>query len=127
PEKGWRVVLNDSHHPWYMDLLEAYDVVANLLSVNREGKRFEEMGLAAGVGYSMDGVPRSGMGVDAADFNGDGWQELFVANIDQEIFSLYLNNRDETFDDVAWKTGIGPVTRMLSGWGLKFFDYDNDG
>ena len=125
--KGWGVVVTDINNDGYMDIFQANDMVANFLFVNREGKRFEEMGLAAGVGYSMDGVPRSGMGVDAADFNDDGWQELFVANIDQEIFSLYLNNRDETFDDVAWKTGIGPVTRMLSGWGLKFFDYDNDG
>ena len=29
------------------------------------------------------------MGVDAADFDGDGWQDLFVANVDQEMFSLY--------------------------------------
>ena len=48
-------------------------------------------GLGAGVAYSEAGKPRSGMGVDAADFDGDGWQDLFVANIDQEFFSLYRN------------------------------------
>ena len=67
------------------------------------------------------------MGVDSADFNQDGWMDLFVANIDQEIFSLYHNNRDGTFDDVAMQDGIGMATRWMSGWGLKFFDYDNDG
>ena len=41
------------------------------------------------------------MGVDAADLNGDGWQDLFVANVDQEMFSVYQNNKDETFRDVA--------------------------
>jgi len=67
------------------------------------------------------------MGVDSADFNQDGWMDLFVANIDHERFSLYQNNRDETFDDQANATSIGAATRLLSGWGLKFFDYDNDG
>ena len=67
------------------------------------------------------------MGVDSADFNNDGWMDLFVANIDEEIFSLYQNNHDGTFDDVAMQQGIGMATRWMSGWGLKFFDYDNDG
>jgi hypothetical protein len=81
----------------------------------------------ADVAYSADGRARSGMGVDAADFDQDGWMDLFVANIDQEIFSLYRNNGDGTFEDVAMPAGIGMATRWMSGWGLKFFDYDNDG
>jgi hypothetical protein len=85
------------------------------------------MGLQADVGYSAEGRARSGMGVDSADFNEDGWMDLFVANIDEEIFSLYQNNRDQTFDDQAMTAGIGMATRWMSGWGLKFFDYDNDG
>jgi hypothetical protein len=67
------------------------------------------------------------MGVDAADYDQDGWVDLFVANVDQEMFSLYHNNKDESFKDVAIPTGIGRATRLLSGWGLKFFDFDNDG
>jgi hypothetical protein len=50
-----------------------------------------------------------------------------VANIDLERFAIYQNNHDETFDDQAGPTGIGMATRLMSGWGLKFFDYDNDG
>lgn len=53
--------------------------------------------------------------------------DLFVTNVDQEMYSLYHNNRDETFDDMATPYGIGMVTRLMSGWGVKFFDYDNDG
>jgi hypothetical protein len=85
------------------------------------------VGLAAEVGFSANGQPRSGMGVDSADFDGDGWQDLFVANVDQEMFSLYHNNQTESFSDVARQNGIAQATRVLSGWGLKFFDYDNDG
>jgi len=40
---------------------------------------------------------------------------------------LYQNNRDGTFDDLAMPMGVGMDTRWMSGWGLKFFDYDNDG
>jgi hypothetical protein len=67
------------------------------------------------------------MGVDAADVLGSGRQDLFVANIDQEMFSFYRNLGNESFRDVAADHGIAQSTRLLSGWGLKFFDYDNDG
>ncbi len=77
--------------------------------------------------FSADGRARSGMGVDSADYDQDGWMDLFVANIDREIYSIYQNNHDETFDDQARETGVGMATRLMSGWGLKFFDYDNDG
>jgi len=125
--KGFGVVATDINNDGFLDLFQANDTVANFLFVNRGGKKFEESGLQAGVGYSDDGVPRSGMGVDSADFDGDGWQDLFVANVDQETFSLYHNNGDETFNDTSKSAGIADPTRLLSGWGLRFFDYDNDG
>ncbi len=67
------------------------------------------------------------MGVDAGDYDGDGWEDLFVANIDQQDFSMYRNTGKERFVDVAGKQSIAQATRLLSGWGLKYFDYDNDG
>jgi hypothetical protein len=125
--KAWGVVATDLNNDGKMDLFVANDTTANFLFMNRGSGRFEEVGALAGVGFSEMGRPRSGMGVDAADFNQDGWMDLFVANIDHEKFSLYQNNHDETFDDQAGATGIGAATRLMSGWGLKFFDYDNDG
>ena len=61
------------------------------------------------------------MGVDSVDLNQDGWMDLFVANIDHEAYALYQNNHDETFDNIAAATGIASATRLMSGWGLKFF------
>src|SRR5262249_6805300 len=110
-----------------LDRFVANDTVPNFLFMNRGGGKLEEIAAQAGAAYSAEGRPRSGMGGDAADFNQDGWIDLFVANIDRETFSIYQNNRDESFDDQAYQTGIGAATRLLSGWGLKFFDYDNDG
>jgi len=125
PGKSFGAVATDINNDGLMDLFVANDTTANHLFLNKGGGRFEEIGLASGVGYSDAGSPRSGMGVDATDFDGDGWQDLFVANIDQELFSLYHNEKDLTFTDQAGE--IGAATRLFSGWGLKFFDFDNDG
>jgi enediyne biosynthesis protein E4 len=125
--KAWGVVATDINNDGRMDLFVANDTVANFLFVNRGEGKFEEAGTTAGVAYSSEGRPRSGMGLDSADTDQDGWMDLFVANIDHELFSLYRNNHDETFDDMGNATGIGAATKLMSGWGLKFFDYDNDG
>ncbi len=125
--KAWGVVAADINNDGWMDLFVGNDTVANFLFANRGKGRFEEIGTLAGVGYGSFGTARSGMGVDAADYDQDGWLDLFVANVDHESFSLYRNLKDESFTDATATSGIGSSTRMLSGWGLKFFDYDNDG
>ena len=130
--KGLGVVATDINNDGWMDLFVANDTVQNFLYVNRgrgpNGRwNWDEIALQAGVGFSDSGRPRSGMGVDAADLKGDGWQDLFVANVDHEMFSVYQNNKDETFRDVAQANSVAASTRLLSGWGLRYFDYDNDG
>ena len=118
----------DINNDGRMDLFVANDTVQNFLFMNRGKGKWEEIGLVAEVGFSANGQPRSGMGVDAADVDGDGWQDLFVANVDQEMFSLYKNDGKESFSRRrARSNGVAQATRLLSGWGLKFFDYDNDG
>ena len=125
--KALGVVATDINGDGMIDLFVANDTVQNFLFANRGKGKWEEIGLAAEVGFSVNGTPRSGMGVDAADVNGDGKQDLFVANVDQEMFALYRNDGNEFFSDVASAHGVAQATRLLSGWGLKFFDYDNDG
>lgn len=125
PGKSFGAVATDVNNDGLLDLFVANDTMPNFLFLNKGGGKFEESGLAAGVAFSDAGKPRSGMGVDAADYDGDGWQDLFVANIDQEFFSLYHNQKDLIFTDEPGE--IGTATQMLSGWGLRFFDYDNDG
>jgi enediyne biosynthesis protein E4 len=127
PGKSWGVVATDINNDGWMDLFVANDTVPNFLFVNRKGIRFEEVGFTAGVAYGEGGKARSGMGVDSADLNQDGWMDLFVTNLNHEFYGLYQNRRDETFDDIAAPSGIANATRLMSGWGLKFFDYDNDG
>ena len=125
--KAWGVVATDINNDGRMDLFVANDTLANFLFENRGNGQLDEIGEPAGIAYSADGRPRSGMGVDSADYDQDGWMDLFVANVDREMYSLYRNNHDESFDDRADATGIASATRLMSGWGLKFFDFDNDG
>ena len=125
--KAWGVVATDINNDGWMDLFVANDTVANFLFFNKGNGRFDEIGVQAGVAYSQDGRPRSGMGVDSGDVFDDGKPALFVTNVDQEMYSLYQNNGDLTFDDVAVPMGLGRLTRLMSGWGVKLFDYDNDG
>jgi enediyne biosynthesis protein E4 len=120
------VVATDINNDGWMDLFVGNDTVGNFLFANRKG-RFEDIGPLSGVALSSFGLARSGMGVDACDYDQDGFIDLFVSNVDHEMYSLYHNNKDESFDDLAISAGIGAATRLMSGWGAKFFDFDNDG
>src|SRR5947209_13065655 len=94
PGKSFGAVATDVNNDGRLDLFVANDTMPNFLFINKGNGKFEEVGLSAGVAYSEAGSPRSGMGIDATDYDGDGWQDLFVANIDQELFSLYHNEKD---------------------------------
>jgi len=127
PGKAWGVVATDINNDGWIDLFVANDTEANFLFVNRAGRKFEEIGFTAGVAFGEGGKARSGMGVDSADVNQDGWMDLFVTDLNHELFGFYQNRHDETFDDIAAPSGIASASKLMSGWGLKFFDYDNDG
>jgi len=125
--RAWGVVAADINNDGWVDLFVSNDGLENFLLANRGGGKFEDVGLVAGVAYNQAGAARAGMGVDAADYDSDGNTDLFVANIDHEDYALYRNQGKEVFDDVALQAGIVSATHLLSGWGLKFFDFDNDG
>src|SRR5262245_21308235 len=125
--KALGVVATDVNNDGLLDLFVANDTAQNFLFVNHARRGWTDEGVKAGVAFAATGNTRSGMGVDAADFNGDGYDDFLVANIDHEMYSLYENHRGAFFTDAASDHGLAQATRLLSGWGAKFFDVDNDG
>lgn len=67
------------------------------------------------------------MGVDFADYNNDGFADLVITNLANQMYALYRNNGDGTFTYASYESGLGRMSRPHSGWGVRFMDYDNDG
>jgi len=82
--------------------------------------------LRAGVAVATDGKQRAGMGVDVADYDGDEKLDLVVTNLDSEMYSLYRSLGPRLFAYATPESGIGPATLPFVGFGVVFFDFDND-
>ena len=124
---GLGVVAGDYDDDGWPDLFVANDTTPNFLYHNEQGKRFTEAALRAGVSVASDGMPRAGMGTDFGDFDGDGRLDVFVTNHEFEGHTLFHNLGSGLFEDVTFKTGVGPATLPFVGFGTLFFDADNDG
>jgi hypothetical protein len=127
PAKGLGVAFEDYDKDGHLDLFFANDSMLEYLYHNKGDGTFEEVGLTAAVAADADGRTYAGMGVDFADYQNTGWPSLLVTDLANQRYSLYENNRDGSFNYVSQETGIGKMTLLHSGWGVRFFDYDNDG
>ena len=125
--KGMGVVLADFNNDGWPDIAIANDTWPNFLFINNRDGTFRDVSFTSGIAASEDGKYEAGMGIDAADVEGDGWMDIYVTHLDLELNRLYRNNHDETFDDVTFASGIGNKAILLSGVSMKFLDYDNDG
>ncbi len=126
PGYGLGVAFNDYDRDGWPDVFVANDNVAEQLFRNRGDGTFEEVGLLAGVAYNEEGGTFSGMGVDFADYNNDGWPDVFIGALANERYAIF-RNENGLFAYESGPTGIGVLTALHSGWGLKFIDFDNDG
>jgi hypothetical protein len=125
--KGMGVVLADFNNDGWPDIAIANDSWPNFLFINKHNGTFEDVSLVSGFAASEDGRYEAGMGIDAADIDGDGWQDLYVTHLDFELNRLYRNSQDGTFTDETFRSGIGNKAVLMSGVAMKFLDYDNDG
>lgn len=127
PAKGLGLAIADFDHDGWMDILLANDSIPEYLFHNKGDGTFEEIGLPSGVGLDGSGATFAGMGVDFEDYNNDGWPDVIITDLANQKYALYANAGDGTFDYTTQTTGLGAATMLHSGWGVRFFDFDNDG
>jgi hypothetical protein len=127
PGKGLGIGIADYDRDGRIDICVANDSVPEFLYHNEGDGRFKEVGLPAGVAVDGEGHTFAGMGVDFADYNNDGFPDLLITDLADQMYALYRNNGDGTFAYETHSSGLGRITMTHSGWGFRFLDYDNDG
>ncbi len=120
------VAVADLDNDGWPDIYVANDSTAATLYQNQKDGTFKDVAIEAGAAFSPDGKPQAGMGVSVGDFNRDGNLDVVKTNFAGDTDSLYTNLGDGTFEDHTYLSGLGINTRYL-GWGVGFFDMDNDG
>jgi hypothetical protein len=127
PGKGLGIALGDYDRDGRIDVFVANDSMLEFLYRNKGGGAFEEVGLLSETAVDGDGRTYAGMGVDFADYNNDGFPDILVTDLANQRYALYRNNGDGTFTYASLSSGVGQITMLHSGWGVRFVDYDNDG
>ncbi len=110
-----------------VDIYVANDGVANQLWMNQGDLTFTDESLLGGVAVNKDGMAEASMGVDAADFDGDGDVDLFMTHLRQETNTLYVNDGQGWFEDRSIAMGVASSSFNYTGFGTAWFDYNNDG
>ena len=123
---GLSVSVADFDNDGWPDIYVANDSTAATFYQNQKDGTFKDIAIEAGIAYSPDGKPQAGMGVGVGDYNRDGLLDIVKTNFAGDTDSLYQNLGDGSFEDRTYLSGLGVNTRFL-GWGVGFFDMDNDG
>jgi enediyne biosynthesis protein E4 len=126
PRYSITAVTSDFDNDGWPDIYVTVDSEPSILFRNNHDGTFTDVAVMAGCAYSENGHEQAGMGVAVGDYDCDGWFDIFKTNFADDTCDLYHNNRDGTFDDVTFSSGIG-INNQYVAWGCGFIDYDNDG
>ncbi|MDQ6704697.1 MAG: CRTAC1 family protein [Acidobacteriota bacterium] len=127
PSKGLGVAIIDFDRDGWPDIAVANDSYPEQLFRNNRNGTFTEIGTGLGMAFDEDGKTFAGMGIDVADYGNNGWPGIFINALANQRYALFENHGGKMFEYVSGASGIAKVTLMHSGWGAKFFDFDNDG
>ena len=137
--RGLGVIAADFDGDGWTDVYVANDGDPNQLWINKHGSAtvragaspaggsvtFEDEALLRGVAVDRVGRGQGSMGIDVADVDGDGNEDLFITNLDNEANTFYRNQGRGIFEDRTSEAGLFRLG--LTGFGARFIDYDNDG
>jgi len=126
PRYSITAVSYDFDNDGWPDIYVAVDSESSILFKNNHDGTFTDVAVMAGCAYNDNGHEQAGMGVAVADYDCDGWFDIFKTNFADDTSNLYHNNGDGTFSDVSFAAGVGVNNRYVA-WGCGFVDYDNDG
>jgi hypothetical protein len=124
---GLGVSTADFNGDGWIDIYVANDGRENQLWLNRQNGSFENAALLAGVALPVTGKAEASMGVDAADVDDDGDEDLLVTELTGEGSNLFVNDGSATFEDRSAASGLGPASMPFTGFGVAWLDFDNDG
>ena len=116
----------DFDNDGWPDIYVAVDSEPSMMFKNNHDGTFTDVAVIAGCAYNEDGHEQAGMGLGVADYDCDGWFDIFKTNFADDTSDLYHNNGDGTFSDLSFNSGVG-INNSYVAWGCGFIDYDNDG
>ena len=123
---GWGqgVCIGDYDNDGFEDLFVSY-FGKNVLYHNNGDGTFTDVSAASGI---LQANGTFGLGVLTADFDNDGWPDIYVAN-DSTASALYQNKKNGKFEDIALEAGcaLSPDGKPQAGMGVSAADYDMDG
>jgi hypothetical protein len=126
PGKGLGIAINDYDRDGRVDIVVANDSFPQQLFHNEGEGRLREVGLDAGIAYDDDGKTYGGMGVDFDDYDNDGWPDVIINALAMQRYALYGNVKG-MFEYASTPTAVDALTRLSSGWGMRWLDVDRDG
>jgi len=126
PRYSITAVSYDFDNDGWPDIYVAVDSEPSIMFKNNHDGTFTDIAVMSGTAYSDGGHEQAGMGIAVADYDCDGWLDIFKTNFADDTCNLYHNNGDGSYSDVTFSAGVG-VNNQYVAWGCGFVDYDNDG
>ena len=126
PRYSITAVSYDFNNDGWPDIYVAVDSEPSMMFQNNKDGTFTDVAVMTGCAYNDDGHEQAGMGLGVADYDCDGWLDIFKTNFADDTCNLYHNNGDGTFSDLSFNSGVG-INNNYVAWGCGFIDYDNDG